>query len=324
MDKEEILNGIHTLLSKNVIGGKQMLARYKGFRGELFFENLLLKKYPDFEIMDGGIIMSKDSSESSLKNSMYFTILPNNTNLSNYREIYSKLSKIGFLEMYLILYNDEWVEKEVMKFENESINLKVPSFTIKKFDYKIQNFVPTNNDISTVTNFLQDQPKRNGSKYPIEDSCKDWLTENLTQFDKSQLLNIYMDRLFFDGYIGFSKNKGKSSDIDLIIKKPTGEYRLIEIKEKDLPKSKKGFGLDIPRIKDLRYIQEKSTLEYHVVIRHINNQIDRNLIDWKTISIQEFWNNVKDQKSIEGGTGMRSSQSSNPTLICSLSQFRNL
>lgn len=45
MNKSEILSRIHKLLSKNVIGGKQMLARYKGFRGELFFENLLREKY---------------------------------------------------------------------------------------------------------------------------------------------------------------------------------------------------------------------------------------------------------------------------------------
>ncbi|OAD90714.1 hypothetical protein A7A78_14185 [Aequorivita soesokkakensis] len=324
MTKEEILNGIHELLSKNVIGGAQMMARYKGFRGELFFENFLSEKYPVFKILEGGIIMSKNSTKTSLDNSMYFTVLPDTSDLGDYKNIYKALSNIGFMEMYIILYADDWQEKEVMKFETETISLKVPSLKILKFDAQQNEFIETNNDVKNVTGFLEDLPKRGKNQYAIEPDCKEWLIANLSQFSEKQLLKIYMDRLFFDGFIGFSKNKGKSSDIDLILIRPTGEYRFIEIKEKDLPKSNQGFGLDVPRLEDLGRIQEQSSIEYYLAVRHINNQEDRELIGWKYISITEFEKDVKGNKTIEGGTGMRSSYSSNPTLICSLSKFRNL
>ena len=167
-------------------------------------------------------------------------------------------------------------------------------------------------------------PKRGKNQYAIEPACKEWLIAHLSPFSEKQLLKIYMDRLFFDGFIGFSKDKGKSSDIDLIVIRPSGEYRFIEIKEKDLPRSKQGFGLDVPRIKDMERIQEQSSIEYHLVVRHINNQKDRELIGWKYIAINDFINDVKGNKAVEGGTGMRSSNSSNPTLICSLNKFSNL
>ena len=324
MTKLEILNGIHQLLSKNVIGSKQMMARYKGFRGELFFENYLHNKYPEFTILDGGIIMSKDSKKSSLDNAMYFTILPRSTKLDDYINIYKGLKNIGFLELYIIKYSEVWLDKEVMVFKDETIALKVPTFQILKFNKETNVFEIVGNNVTTVTNFLTDLDTRGKNKYKIEADCKTWLIENLSKFSEAQLLKIYMDRLFFDGFIGFSKDKGKCSDIDLILKKPNGDYRFIEIKEKDLPKSKKGFGLDVPRIEDMDRIQKHSKIPYQLVVRHINNQKDRELVGWKWISILDFIKDVKGTDAVEGGTGMRSSYSSNPTLICNLNQFRNL
>lgn len=325
MDKAEILNGIHTLVSNNVIGSKQLMSRYKGFRGELLFSEFLTKKYAIYEQLNGGIIISKNSSETSLNNSIYFTVVSSKINLDDYLNIYVNLSKLNFEKSYLIVYHNDYNQLPVMHYAEETIKLPVPSFEILQYDAIEKQFITTDNRSKNITDFFTPLAKRRRNSKPITPDCKNWLLDHLMNFSKEQLIQVYFERLFLDGFIGFSKEKGKSSDIDMVLKHPNKEYRLIEIKEKDLPKkAKKGFGLDVPRLKDMERIQTESGMEYHLAIRHINNQTDRKLIDWKQISISNFSANVKNQKAIEGGTGMRSESSKNPTLICDLDQFRNI
>lgn len=325
MDKAEILSGIHTLVSNNVIGSKQLMSRYKGFRGELLFSKFLSKKYAVYEQLNGGIIISKNSSESSLNNSIYFTVVSSKIDLDDYLNIYANLSKLSFKKLYLIIYQNDYKQLPVMHYAEETIKLPVPSFEILEYDTIKKQFTLTDNDVNNITSFFTPLTKRRRNSKPITAECKKWLFDHLVSFSKEQLIQVYFERLFLDGYIGFSMEKGKSSDIDLILKHPNEEYRLIEIKEKDLPKkAKKGFGLDVPRLKDMERIQSESGMEYHLAIRHIDNQTNRKLIDWKQISISNFAANVKNQKAIEGGTGMRSESSKNPTLICDFDQFRNI
>lgn len=141
--------------------------------------------------------MFKDSNKTSSDNSIYFTVLPIDINLENYLNIYKCLVNIGFEEMFIILYDDNWKDEEVMHFENKTISLKVPSFEILKFNKELSNLSETDNNISNVTGFLKDLPKRGKNKYAIEKDCEEWLIKELSQFDEKQLLKIYMDRLFF-------------------------------------------------------------------------------------------------------------------------------
>ena len=79
--------------------------------------------------------------------------------------------------------------------------------------------------------------------------------------------------------------------------------------------------MDVPRIKDMRKIENLTNIKYVLIVRHINNQTERKFIEWKSIRIKDFEKNTTGQKYIEGGTGMRGTDTSNPTLICSYDLF---
>lgn len=326
MEKNEIIENIHTLVSNNVIGDKQAMSRYKGFRGELFLESYLEGKYPSRKYFEGGMIISSNSSESSLDNSMYISVLNKNEYTSDYVQIFAYLSAIGFEEMILILYDEQKLEmKPVMVFDSSSISLPVPEMTIYHFSPIDKKFNRALEDISGVLNFFDSKAVRSRNKHEISTQTFDWLQNNLSEFSQSKLLKIYMNRLILDGFIGFGKKKGKPSDIDMIVKKPSGKFSLIEVKEKDLPKkNKKGFGLDVPRLDDIMRISRQTGLDYFLIVREINNQTDRELLGYKFISIKDFETDVQKSETVTGGTGMRSESTINKTLICSYHLFSDL
>lgn len=326
MKKHEIIEHIHTLVSNNVIGDKQAMSRYKGFRGELFLEIYMEGKYPSRKYFEGGIIISRNSSESSLNNSMYISVLSKNEYTSDYAQIFSYLSDIGFEEMILILYDEQKLEiKPVMVFDSSSISLPVPEMTIYRFSPIDKKFKPALEDIAAVLNFFDSNALRSRNKYEIKTQTFDWLQNNLSEFPQSKLLKIYMNRLILDGFIGFGKKKGKPSDIDMIVKKPSGKFSLIEVKEKDLPKKyKKGFGLDVPRLDDMMRISRQTGLDYFLIVREINNQTDRDLLGYKYISLKDFEADVLGSETVTGGTGMRGESTINETLICSYHLFSDL
>lgn len=314
------------MVSHNVLGDKQLFSRYKGFRAELLLEEYLKINFSKICLFQGGLILSKDNQESSLNNALYVTVVPEEYNLNSYLELYDRLSGLDFEKMYLVVYSrDNWTEKLVMEFNENSIYLPVPDFKIYTFNIENRHFRFEGGKINIITDFFDSVDVRKSNKYPITRESEDWLRLELNKFSESSLQNIYVNRLILDGYIGFGKKRGKISDVDLILRKIDSSYRLVEIKEKDLPKkAKKGFGLDVPRINDLRRIELKSGIPYQLIIRQVNNQKDRNLIAWKYISITDFIDDCKDDITVNGGTGMRSSYSSNPTLICSYHKFKNL
>lgn len=327
MTKNDIIEGIHILVSNNVIGDHQLKSRYKGFRGELFFEDYISTNYPELKMFEGGIIISNNSqATSSLDSAIYLSIISEENYNQNYNIIFNSLSALNFDKMYLVTYSyNKWDYLPVMIYKDETINLFVPELKIYEYEIGSNSFILKGSNHELITDFFDSHVIRTRNSHPISDSTKTWLFDNLSQFTQIQLLKIYMNRLFLDGYIGFGKIKGKPSDIDFIIKKPSGLYRLLEIKEKDLPKqSKRGFGLDVPRLEDLERISSETKLKYFLVVRHIDNQQNRNLLGWKYILIDDFAKDVKNNKTVIGGIGMRSANSQNETLICSFDLFKDL
>lgn len=318
LSKNTILQNIHTIVSKNVIGDIQLFNRYKGFRSELYAQNYISQKHPELQQLQGGIIIPNHNN--SLK--IYCTCIPTKESLKGYELLYKNLNSLNFSKKFLIQYNfEELKQKRVMKFKNERVILSLPLFKI--YEYKNDTFSFTGNEIEIISNLFESHAIRGKNKYPIEEKTKRWLLKELNCFTEEQLLQIYVDRLLLDGFIGFSKKKGKISDIDLITyNTKSNEYEFIEIKEKDLPKkAKKGFGLDIPRLNDFLKIEQQTTIPYRLIVRHINSQTERVLIDYKTVTIKNFHKDCINDNTVEGGTGMRASNSKNPTLICALEKF---
>lgn len=228
--------------------------------------------------------------------------------------------------MILVLYEEDKFEvKPVMNFTSGSVNLPVPELTAYFFSVADMTFSRQTKDINDILCFFETENHRKTNASKITPATFDWLFENVKDFSESQLIKIYMNRLFLDGFIGFAVKKGKPSDIDMVVKNSAGKFSLIEIKEKDLPKiNKKGFGLDVPRLKDFLRISEQTGLDYYLVVRHVNNQTDRALIGYKYISVEDFAKDVKDSETVIGGTGMRGTFTKNETLICSYDLFSNL
>ncbi|MDX2362513.1 MAG: hypothetical protein QNK23_17020 [Crocinitomicaceae bacterium] len=318
-NKTDILISLHSLLSHNVIGEKQLFNRYKGFKAELEF----CKEWGYDTFLEGGTIISKTSTSSSLNDAIYFVVVPEDADENNYLEIYHVLSSLRFCEMYLVKYNsDNWETLPVMIFPEETICLPVPSFEILRYSDGTNTFTKIGTDISIIHNNFIDINPRGKNSHPIDDSYREWLKDNLDRFAEKDIINLYVTRLIFDGYIGYGKEKGKSSDIDFIMRNSSGKIRLIEVKEKDLPKkAKKGFGLDVPRIDDFQTIQKASGLKYFLIVRHVEDQKTRTFKEWLFIAIDDFVKDVEGGMTVEGGTGMRSKYSKNPTLICSYDKF---
>ena len=139
MEKKELIEYIHLLVSSNVIGDKQAMNRYKGFRGELFLDSYLRNKYPSRKYFEGGIIISRDSKETSLDNAMYISVIGKNEYTTDYNEIFACLSRLGFEQMILILYDEEKLGmKPVMVFSSDSVVLPVPDMTVYYFQQRIK------------------------------------------------------------------------------------------------------------------------------------------------------------------------------------------
>ena len=164
--------------------------------------------------------------------------------------------------------------------------------------------------------------ERKKPTYSIDQNNKKYCFDLLINYEKNELIKIYLDRLIFDGYIGYSKYKGSPSDID-VIRKRKGGFDFIEIKEKDLSKTPpKGFGMDVSRMKDVLLLHKISSFPYYYFVMKINNQTDRKKDGWYYISIDEFYKNTASSKTINGGAGMASVSFSHPTVVCDFEKFK--
>lgn len=321
--KQYVVDCLSILLKHNTLGDTAYESRYKGFSAELDFVDWLRKYRKDkVNIYAGGYLVPPDKvgNSSSLDKSIYFTI--SQDPFEEYVKIYDRLSGLNFIKMFYIQWDDNieidcWQHKDIFQDGN---SLPVPTF--KVYIYKENCF-----EESSFEHFLSNyklENRKNQNKIFKNDVVEFW-NNKLKEFNYEDLKSLYVQRLFFDGYIGLSRVHGKPSDIDLIILNlENNKMFLLEIKEKDLAKSIKGFGLDTPRITDMQRLKRVWGDELFYIVRHINNQYERKFQAWKLIEIDDFVKNIDMKKTIEGGKGMRSKNSSNPTIICSQEHFKTL
>jgi len=318
-----ILENLHHLLSCNVIGDIQYNNRYIGFDGELHFHNWFSANRDINNLYHGGYLIPPLEDSGTLDNPVYITISPSCIN-ETYNEIFHHMSKISPKLFYIHFDTsekiDKWATVDVMSTGSQ---LPVPKMHVYKFDAANSQFLDSTLE-DLLTNFAKKPVTRsNSSRITAEIKKKN--IERLENHTINDLLNLYVDRLIFDGYIGLSRFRGIPSDIDAIAKKSGKELRLIEIKEKD--KSKRppvGFGMDCRRINSLLEIQNKTGIPYFYVVREVHDQSTRKFKGWKVISMSKFSKSVGSNKIIEGGTGMRSKNSKNPTKVSDYNNFNDL
>ena len=317
--KIRILKDLHTLLSHNVIGDKQYISRYKGFRGELDF--LALLRSGGIEFVNGGMFVSRINRAKPYDRAAYFSVADERT-MDDYRSIYRQISSVGFEKMYLATHDSDyenWERRDVMGFGAECA---VPEFRIYEYDTGTGEFGPVDGNASVIADYYRDvEGQRGRNSYDIPVNTRDFHIRQLENFDREDILDMYTTRLIFDGYIGFGKIKGIAADIDVIILKD-GNPVLCEVKEKDLSKRPpQGFGMDLHRIDDITHFSAETGLPSLYVVRHVDNQIDRKFVEWKMISMEDFCRHTKSSRVIEGGHGMRSEWSRNPTRVCPYRHF---
>lgn len=311
--------------SNNEILVRALKNRFIGFRAELEFQNFCLKR--NIKLFEGGYILPLRDGQKTLTAPIYFTI--DNKPDATYRELYSILNNSKFSKLIYIKYDSEvgfydWKATSVVGINS---NLPVPKFKI--YDFQRNDFFEIGEDINLFLNYFTEKKKPFKQELKVDRNKADEIKGYLEKFTDENLINLYVSRLIFDGYIGFKYFKGIPSDIDGISKGQNGKFIFHEIKEKDLSKTNPiGFGIDIQRLNDCLSISRGLDVRYLYIVRHVNNQAERDFLSWRYIDFEDF-NKYTDKNIIkEGGTGMNTivtgSGRDNPTLLVEEKHFKKI
>ncbi|HCA5183916.1 TPA: hypothetical protein MW242_003563 [Acinetobacter baumannii] len=321
-NKIDLLNALHILIANNVITENAYTSRYKGFVAELDFLPWMRKNRPAVPLFTGGYFLPAVKKADSLQFPVYFTIC--NSSPDEYIEIYKKIALVPCKSMYFIQWDEsipvnEWPQIDVM-----NVQYPVPVPPLVCYEFSVQDNTFKQVQFSTFTNnFISQTPSRSANA--ITSQAFHAAINMLLPFEYNDILSLYVQRLIFDGYIGYAKVKGTPSDIDSIIfSESLKKYSLIEIKDKDLSKRPpQGFGMDLRRIDALLRLSEITGWPTYYLVRHINNQHERKFLGWKMISMEKF-NSKLASPVIQGGSGMASPDGQYPTRICPVKEFKPL
>ena len=321
----EVLNDLHNLISHNVIGDKQYNNRYNGFTAELDFSDWFSKNRKS-ELIDGGMFLPVNSTDNPFEDSIYFTSSEDSP--ETYKDIYHCASKLARKGQFFIRYDitqpfTDWNRAELfLSTENGQSNevlLHIPFFEVYTFEAEKNTFSISSMDEITK---LFTRERNILSKKVIPEKLKNSFMKKFQHFDSRILIKLYLERLFFDGYLGLIYTRGAPLDIDSFVLGKNGKLLLLEIKEKDVSKrDPKGFGMDLRRIDSLGTLSEAFDTKSFYIVRHINNQIDRMFVDWRIIPMDKFRQLVESNPVVQGGSGLRSRYSDNPTRVCEFEHF---
>lgn len=295
----------------NILGDIQLRNRMVGFRGEIEFglilDRLRLKK------LQGGMFVPTVAGNRALIESVYFTILPPNENLYDYVEVYKNVERIGLKNMYLIRYQpvEHWATPDTGELPD-------PGFEFHLFNG--HEFEESSAEHFFSNYILRSTPYDYKN---ISDQKLDELQAFISGYSKETLSHLYVERYFFDFTLARRFDIGIPADIDFIYYTRKNHLRLGEVKEKDLAKRVAGFGLDLHRIEGMLTIMQRTGIKYFLFVREVADQKARVFKKWWYVMVPKFWDSC-DKTKVEGGTGMRSKNSHNPTYLCLLNAFEEL
>lgn len=318
--KKNIIKYIFKLLESNLyatdsnIYNRAFRNRIIGYRSELEFKDKFKTKTV---LLDGGYILPTKNKANTLDEPIYFTITSNEID-DSYLELYKLLSKDIFKWLFFIQFDNY----EVKNWKSSLIeNQKFPLPSLKIYKFIDGQLKMISSEINSFTSLYNDKTPAKVD-FKIEQETLNECYEMLEIFDVKSLTDIYVERLIFDGFLGFSKYRGIASDIDSISKKD-GLFNFFEVKEKDLSKRNPGFGIDTRRIESIKKLKSTYSVNYYYVVKQVNNQKDRQLKAWYYIEIDDFIKYTLRNNEIEGGAGM-SNLGNNPTLVCELKYFKKI
>ena len=317
--KDSLLRGLHEILSMNVIGNKQYNSRYIGFRSE--FQTTDFLEHHGYSICNGGYIVPTQKGED--KNdytSIYFNV-GNRSTISKMETLFRKLSPLSFRHMFLIVPDYNLSTWGKTKLDGYEAHVPEPNVEVLIFSQEESSFEEYKDGLSGIATLFTKIYRRSPIESINEDLAESF-QKTLGQFSLGKIVDLYTERYLFDGLIGFGRERGIPTDIDCVIFEEK-KIRFVEIKEKDLSKRPPvGFGMDTRRISQISRICRRTSTDMDLVVRHISDQDERNLIGYKRIDFHDFYRLTKNRLEIEGGHGMRSKNSSNPTKICPIENFQ--
>jgi len=317
----DVRRWLFEILARNVGAGHNVRPRWIGFRAELDLGPRLEARESVEQAYSGGIFLPTRKGAGPLEEPVYFSVVPEPFDREGYRHIFAAISGVGCKAMFLIAYDGSkpvtgWNRKDVMKC---GLVVPVPALTVYRFD-KENGFKKCWSGMKALVSLYRRYNRR--KRDPVLEWEELGDRHMLDEFDDQTITTLYVERLVFDGYLGFGVERGIPADIDSIVRNSDGQYFMIEVKEKDRSKRAPiGFGMDDRRIKSLGRLQQLTGMSYWYIVREIDNQHSRNLTGWHSIGLNKFIQQTAAQKKIEGGTGMRSYGSSNPTRVCPLENF---
>lgn len=322
--KTFLLEKMHELLSYSVIGDIQYKNRYNGFNGELHFLSWF-RANRNSPLCEGGIFIPLKDISDSFEEAIYLIVVPNPISEYHVEQLQAAkpLSKRG---QYLITYDS-----------NEHIKewncLKIDGLTDSVIPYpsSLKVFTLLDDTLSEIE--LSELKCRTGvkpafhKKAAINDSLKNFFIKKLVEYNYEDILNTYLSRFILDGIytrtnIDRNVQRGAPLDIDAFIYGKNKKWNILEIKEKNL--SANGcFGMDVRRINSLKKVAETFSTRAFYIVRKISDQESRSFVSWRIISMDRF-DRFASKNFVEGGTGMRSTDSSNPTRLCNESYFKDI
>ena len=293
--------------------------RFTGFRSELEFVKLCRDN--NRTILSGGCFLPLRSGQPTLEAPLYFTF--DFESPDHYLNLYREIAKMPLSKLVYVNADEEAGWKETPLY---GMTFPVPGF--RCFDFQNNGFRDTSGfapGLSYLTgHYTPRQPfvqQITADPALIKRCC-----DLISGYPSRDLLGLYLTRLIFDGFIGFSHYRGIPSDIDCVVVDSRGRLRLYEVKEKDLSKTKPvGFGIDVQRYHDCLGISLKTGLPYYYMVRHVDNQQERNFIGWKYISFAEFDAKMDPGDIKNGRTGMNTAgDGNNPTFMLGREFFHEL
>ncbi|MFZ4859293.1 MAG: hypothetical protein ACOYL3_23190, partial [Desulfuromonadaceae bacterium] len=253
--KATLIRAIHNLIYNNIfcsdpnskkwndIAANGYEKRIIGFRAEIEFGRLLANK--ERSTLQGGWLLSRQSGERCLEDSIYFTISPDSPD--QYVKLYSLLERLSLTKRYFIKYafgnnHQMWPSSDVLDIQT---SIPYPSYSCYEFNQG--KFTEVTSGDFGLAPLLQQYIKKTGSKYrasyQLKEAHLEFASRYLAAFSYEELQHILASRFIFDGLLGFTSKKGIPNDIDLVVLKDN-KISFIEVKEKDRAKTVVGFGMD--------------------------------------------------------------------------------